>query len=191
MTFAGEITPMIQASVNLREAVREDVPLILRFIRKLSVFDGAPDAVEATEERLEQTLFADPPLAHVVFAELDGKEVGFASYFFTYSTFLARPGIWLDDLYVDSDARSQGIGRALLVYLARLAKAKGCGRVEWTAAVSNERGLDFYRRNGASIRDRLRMCRLDSQGIDDLISGHDDPTARAGEETTRRGEGLK
>jgi GNAT superfamily N-acetyltransferase len=182
---------MIQVAVNLRAAVREDVPLILRFIRKLSVFDGAPDAVEATEERLEQTLFGNPPLAHVVFAELDGKAVGFASYFFTFSTFLARPGIWLDDLYVDSDARSQGIGRALLVYLARLAKAKGCGRVEWTAAVSNERGLDFYRRNFASISERLRICRLDSQEIDNLVSSHDDPKALPGAETSRRGEELK
>jgi GNAT superfamily N-acetyltransferase len=182
---------MIQVAVNLRAAVREDVPLILRFIRKLSVFDGAPDAVEATEERLEQTLFGNPPLAHVVLAELDGKAVGFASYFFTFSTFLARPGIWLDDLYVDADMRSKGIGRALLTHLARLARSKGCGRVEWIAAVSNHRGLVFYRRSGASVCERTRVCRLDSQGIDDLIFGSDDPTARAGAETTRWEEELK
>ncbi len=165
---------MAEAAVQLREAVREDIPLVLRFIEKKAGFDGAADAVEATEESLLRTIFGDPPLAHVLLAEIDGRAVGFASYFFSYSTFLARPGFWLDDLYVDADVRSRGVGRAILTRLAHLARRRGCGRIEWTAAVTNERGLAFYRRNGAAVRERTRLCRLDAAAIDGLASGHDE-----------------
>lgn len=157
-----------ETTLTIRDACVDDLPVILRFIHKKAEFDGVPQAVQATIETLRQTLFADPPLAHVAFAEVGGKPVGFASYFFTFSTFLARPGIWLDDLYVDADQRSQGVGRGLLLFLARLARSKGCGRIEWTAATSNERGLVFYRRHGATVREGNRLCRLDAAAIDRL-----------------------
>lgn len=143
-----------------------DLSVIIGFIHKKAAFDGVPLALQASAEKLRETLFADPPLAYVSLAEADGKAVGFASYFFTFSTFLACPGIWLDDLYVDADQRSQGVGRALLLFLARLAQSKGCGRIEWTAASSNERGLAFHRKHGATIREGTRLCRLDAAAID-------------------------
>jgi GNAT superfamily N-acetyltransferase/mannose-6-phosphate isomerase-like protein (cupin superfamily) len=164
----------LAARVTLRAATAADIPLLLEFLGKKAAFDGVPDALVATADQLGRALFADPPLAHVLFAELGGRAVGFASYFFTFSTFLARPGLWLDDLYVDADVRSRGIGRLLLASLARLARSKGCGRIEWTAAVANERGLAFYRRAGATVREPSRLCRLDAAAIDLLANGPDD-----------------
>jgi GNAT superfamily N-acetyltransferase len=154
--------------LTIRRAGVDDLPVILRFLHKKAEFDGVLQGVEASVETLRQTLFGDSPLAYVLFAEVEDRPVGFATYFFTFSTFLARPGIWLDDLYVDADRRSQGVGRALLVFLAHLARSKGCGRIEWTAASNNERGLAFYRRHGASVREGTRLCRLDAAAIDRL-----------------------
>jgi GNAT superfamily N-acetyltransferase len=157
-------------TLTIRQACVDDLPLILEFIRKKAEFDGVPQAVQATAEALSRTLFAACPLAYVAFAEVSGKPVGFSSYFFTFSTFLARPGIWLDDLYVEENLRSQGVGRELLRFLARRARSKGCGRIEWTAAVSNERGLAFYSKHGATIREGTRLCRLDATAIDRLAT---------------------
>lgn len=154
--------------ITLRPAVGADISLILRFIGAKAEFDGAAGSVRMTAEKLEEALFAEPPLVHVVLAESEGRAIGFASYDFTYSTFLARPSIWLDDLFVAEDMRSRGVGRAMLVFLARLAREKGCGRIEWTAAASNERALSFYQRAGAAIRDRTFLCRLDATAIADL-----------------------
>ena len=159
---------MNATTLTIRDACVDDLSVILEFIHKKAVFDGVPQAVQASAEKLRETLFTDPPLAYVSLAEVGGRVVAFASYFFTFSTFLARPSIWLDDLYVDADQRSQGVGRALLLFLARLARSKGCGRIEWTAAASNERGLVFYRKHGASIREGTRLCRLDATAIDRL-----------------------
>jgi GNAT superfamily N-acetyltransferase len=156
-------------NVTIRQAVVDDVPLILDFIIKKAGFDGAPQAVRATPERLRQTLFADPPMAHILIAEIEGRPVGFASYFLTYSTFLARPGFWLDDLFVDDEMRGRGVGTALLADLARLAQSRGCERIEWTAAAANRRGLDFYRRHGAVVREATRLCRLEAEAIDRLV----------------------
>jgi GNAT superfamily N-acetyltransferase len=158
------------AGIAVRHATASDLPLILRFIRKKAEFDRCPDAVEATEEKLRATLFSDTPRAHVLFAEMDGVAVGFAAYFTTYSTFLARPGIWLDDLFVDGEMRSQGIGEALMRHLARLAEAQGCGRIEWTAGAHNLRGIAFYRRLGAQVRENARLCRLDQHAIAQLAA---------------------
>lgn len=161
---------MSEATWTLRPAVESDIPLILDFIARKAEFDGVPEMVEATAEKLRHTLFADPPLAYVLLAEIEGQAVGFASYYFTFSTFLARPGLWLDDLFVTPEVRGRGIGRALLARLADLARARGCGRIEWTAAVTNDRGLAFYRRNGASVREGTRLCRLNAEAIDRLAS---------------------
>ncbi len=157
-------------SIHIRKATAKDIPLILNFIAKKAAFDGCPEAVEATAEKLRQTLFSDQPMASVVFVEVEGREVGFASYFRTYSTFLARPSIWLDDLYVDEAMRSQGIGKELLKYLARLALETNCGRVEWSAGTWNQRGLEFYRRQGARISETARLCRLDRDAIEKLAA---------------------
>ncbi len=162
-----------EPNLILRPAVEGVTALVLRFIGNLAEFDGGSGSVRATEDQIHEALFGDPPLAHVVLAEIDERAVGFASYFFTYSTFLARPGIWLDDLYVDAELRGQGVGRALLAQIARLAKARGCERIEWTVAVANERRIAFYRRNGASLRESYRPCRLDAAAIDRLAQEPD------------------
>jgi len=154
------------ATVYIRSATVNDIPLILQFIRKKAEFDGCPESVEATADKLRATLFGDIPLAGVLFAEIGGETVGFAAYFTTFSTFLARPGIWLDDLFVDASMRSQGIGKALLTHLAKLAQANGCGRIEWTASVHNDRGMAFYERHGARIRSNTRLLRMDRQAIE-------------------------
>src|SRR5581483_6015411 len=126
-----------------RSATAEDVGPVLGFIRKKAEFDGCPNSVEATAEKIRETLFGDAPLTSVLIAERGGVPVGFAAYFRTYSTFLARPGIWLDDLFVEEHARGQGIGSALIQHLAALAEELGCGRIEWTVARHNQRGIDF------------------------------------------------
>ena len=155
--------------ITIRKASADDIPLILSFIAKKASFDGCPEAVEATPEKLRQTMFGKEPLASVVFAEVEGRAVGFASYFRTYSTFLARPSIWLDDLFIDEVKRGQGIGKELLRYLARLAVDTDCGRIEWSAGTWNQRGLEFYRRLGTRIIDTAYLCRLDRVAIERLL----------------------
>ena len=156
---------MEPTEITVRSATAEDVALILSFIRKLAEFDGSPESVEATPEKLRETLFADTPPAGVLIAERAGSPVGFASYFQTYSTWLARPGIWLDDLYVDECARGQGIGSALIQHLASLAKERGCGRLEWTVQHDNPRAIAFYEKQGARVSERARLCRMTRTAI--------------------------
>jgi GNAT superfamily N-acetyltransferase len=152
---------MNRAAIVVRDALSSEVSLILRFIRRKATFDGVPDWVEATEQSLTAQLFGDRPAAHVLFGELDGTVVSFAIYFLTFSSFLGRVGIWLDDLYVDDNARGRGVGGALLRHLAKVATERGYGRIEWVTAGENARGLDFYRRNGAVVQDGVRVLRLD------------------------------
>jgi GNAT superfamily N-acetyltransferase len=146
----------------------EDIPLLLDLIRQKSLFDGCPGSVEATPERLSDALFAENPMAGILLAEVENKVVGFASYFQTFSTFLARPGIWLDDLFVLEGVRNRGIGKALLAYLARKVQAMDGGRLEWTAAHSNNRGLAFYHSHGARVQEEVHLLRLNREQIDRL-----------------------
>ena len=154
--------------IKIREAVRQDAALILRFIRKKSEFDGVPHWVEATEEKLAAELFGPQPVAFVLFAERDGQVIGFALYFLTFSSFLASPGIWLDDLFVEEGSRGQGAGKALLTHLGRLAEQRGYGRIEWVTAAHNTKGLAFYQRNGARVQETVRVLRLDRNAISRL-----------------------
>jgi GNAT superfamily N-acetyltransferase len=140
------------ARVAVRPATRDDVPLILGFIRELAAYEKLLGEVEATEDSLRQTLFpagADSPAAHVLIGEAGGVPAGFAIYFFNYSTFLARPGLYLEDLFVKPEFRRKGVGRALLDDLALLARTRGCGRMEWSVLDWNEPAIEFYRRIGA------------------------------------------
>ncbi|HAA28694.1 MAG TPA: GNAT family N-acetyltransferase [Cyanobacteria bacterium UBA8553] len=157
-------------SIHIRLANVEDIELILSFIsqkaefdRCLNVFDT--NALEATTDKLRQTLFCNPPLAHLLFAEVDGIAVGFALFFYTYSSFLAQPNIWLGDLFVQPQMRSKGIGTALLAHLAQIAQEKNCGRLEWTVATNNTRGITFYKKLGAQILENTRLCRVDKTSI--------------------------
>jgi GNAT superfamily N-acetyltransferase len=151
------------ASVAIRPAKSDDVPLILQFIRELAVFEKLIGDVEATEGGLRQALFppgGGPPAAHVLIAEVGGVPAGYAVYFFTYSTFPATPGLYVEDLFVRPRFRRKGIGKALLAGLARLARARGCGHMEWAVLDWNERAIEFYRRIGAVPRAEWTTYRL-------------------------------
>ncbi|HEU0301413.1 MAG TPA: GNAT family N-acetyltransferase [Longimicrobium sp.] len=163
-----------RGGVLIRPAVEADVPLILRFIRELAEYERLVHEVVATEERLRATLFGARPAAEVVIAEDGGEPLGFALFFHNYSTFLAQPGIYLEDLYVRPEARGRGIGRALLAHLARLARERGCGRLEWWVLDWNESAIRFYRSLGAQPMDDWTVFRLTG-----------DPLARLADEAPR------
>lgn len=146
----------------LRPANRDDVPLILEFIRALADYERLATEVEATEERLRDTLFppSGSPAAQCVLAFDGDTPAGFAIFFFNYSTFLARPGLYLEDLFVKLEFRGRGIGKALLLHLARVANERGCGRMEWTVLDWNQPAIDFYESLGARRMKEWQICRL-------------------------------
>jgi GNAT superfamily N-acetyltransferase len=151
--------------LQIRTASAADVPAILGFIEQLADYERLRHEVLATEAQLRETLFGAHPAAEVLIATRDGRDVGFALFFQTYSTFLARPGIHLEDLFVVPEARGAGVGRALLVELARIAEARGCGRLEWAVLTWNEPAIGFYRELGAFPLDEWQTYRLDRGGI--------------------------
>jgi GNAT superfamily N-acetyltransferase len=149
----------------IRPASRDDVPAILDFIRQLAAFERLEAAVEATEDALRETLFGERPAAEVRIATIEGRDVGFALFFGTYSTFLARRGLYLEDLFVVPDARGRGVGRALLTHLAEEALRRDCGRLEWSVLTWNSPAVDFYRRLGAFSLDEWQTFRLNREGL--------------------------
>jgi len=146
--------------VNVRTAGCSDVRLILAFIRELAAYEKLAREVVATEEALAATLFGPQPRAEVLIAEVDGVATGFALYFHNYSTFLGRPGIFLEDLFVRPEARGRGAGRALLARLAAIAEKRGCGRLEWAVLDWNESAIGFYRTLGATPMNDWTTYRL-------------------------------
>lgn len=152
----------------IRPARPADVPIILGLIRALARYEKLEHEVEATEDRLRRALFpADhtPPAAHCVLAEVDGASVGFALYFFNFSTFLAKPGLYLEDLFVQPEFRGRGLGKALLLHLARLAHARGCGRMEWNVLGWNQPAIGFYEALGARHLKEWQLCRLSGPAL--------------------------
>lgn len=145
---------------HIRSATPADVPLILGFIRDLAVYEKLGHEVTATESALHRTLFGSPPAAHVVIAEVEGIPAGFALYFFNYSTFLAKPGLYLEDLFVKPEFRGAGAGKALLLHLAKIANVRGCGRMEWSVLDWNEPAIKFYESLGAKRLKEWQICRL-------------------------------
>jgi GNAT superfamily N-acetyltransferase len=145
---------------SIRTASAADVPLILDFIRGLAVYEKLAHEVAATEATLRETLFGATPAAQVVIAEVDGQPAGFALYFFNYSTFLARPGLYLEDLFVKPEFRGAGTGKALLLHLAKIANARGCGRMEWSVLDWNKPAIKFYEAIGARRMKEWQICRL-------------------------------
>jgi len=154
----------------VREASEEDVPLILSFIRELAEYEKLSHEVVATEEELRKSLFGERRYAEVLIAEHDGSPAGFALFFHNFSTFLGKPGIYLEDLYVNPAFRGAGIGKKLLVHLARLAKRRGCGRLEWWVLDWNEPSIGFYKNLGATAMDDWTIYRLAGTALDDLAS---------------------
>jgi GNAT superfamily N-acetyltransferase len=142
------------------QATENDVSKILEFIRDLAQYEKLAHEVVATEETLRSTLFGEKKFAEVVFIEELGKKVGFALFFHNYSTFLAKPGIYLEDLYVNPEYRGKGYGKRLLGYLAKLAVQRDCGRLEWSVLDWNTPAIEFYRSIGAEPMSEWTVQRL-------------------------------
>jgi GNAT superfamily N-acetyltransferase len=158
---------------RIRPAERVDVPLILGLIRELADYERLSDSVTGTEERLERHLFGDRPAAEAVIAERGGEPVGFALFSTSFSTFLCRPGIWLEDLFVRPEQRRAGVGRALLEHVAALAVDRDCGRMEWAALDWNRPAIDFYAGVGAHPVDGWVIHRLDGDALRSLGAAGD------------------
>jgi GNAT superfamily N-acetyltransferase len=156
--------------LEIRSATESDLPLILYFIRELATYERLAHKVVATEEGLRQTLFANPRFAEVLIATAGGEPAGFALFFYNYSTFLAQPGIYLEDLFVKEEMRGRGLGKALLAHLARLAKERGCGRLEWAVLNWNTPSINFYRSLGAVPMDDWTVFRLTGEALDTLAT---------------------
>jgi len=153
------------AACDIRPASREDVPLLIELIGALADYERLRDQVVLDAALLEQHLFGERPAAEAVIAEVDGEPAGFALFFTNFSTFLGRPGIWLEDLFVLPERRGGGIGRALLAHLAELVVARGWGRLEWSALDWNEPALGFYRGLGARVLPEWHLHRLDGAAL--------------------------
>lgn len=146
---------MLTSEIATRHAKQDDVPLILSFIQKKAEFDQSISAfmgcLQTTEAKLSATLFNDTPFARVLFAEVSQQIVGFALYYFRYSSFAAQPSLWLDDLYVDAPKRCNGIGTILMAHLACISQDNHCTHISWTASANNVRGIEFYKKLGAEV----------------------------------------
>ena len=155
---------------GIRAATTDDVPLIFSFIRELAEYEKLPHEVVATEGLLRENLFGERPFAEVLIADHDGTPAGFALFFHNFSTFLGKPGIYLEDVYVKPEFRGAGIGRALLVRLAKLAKERGCGRLEWSVLDWNEPSIGFYKKLGAVAMDDWTVYRLAGEALEELAA---------------------
>lgn len=152
--------------IEVRLARPDDAALVLQFIRQLAEYEKLSHQVVATEEQLRQTLFGARPAAEALIAELDGVPAGFALFFHNYSTFLARPGLYLEDLFVSPALRRQGVGRALFTRVARLAVERQCGRFEWSVLDWNAPAIAFYRSLGAEPLSDWTIFRLTGEALD-------------------------
>ena len=159
-------------AIALRAATPADTPLIVELIRGLAEYEKLAHECVATEERIRETLFGPKPQAEVVIAFLDDQAAGFALFFQNYSTFLARPGIYLEDLFVFPRFRGHGVGKALLRHLAKLAVERECGRFEWSVLDWNESAIGFYRSLGAVAMDGWTTYRLTGDALKRMASGH-------------------
>ena len=159
---------MSVAQIQIRPATERDVSLVLVFIKELAQYEQMGDQVTATEEAVRTALFGPTPTAEAVLAVLGDTPVGFALFFRNFSTFLAKPGLYLEDLYVRPQFRGCGYGRRLLAYLARLARDQGCGRIEWSVLNWNKLAIGVYRRVGAQAQDEWTGYRLTGDALDRL-----------------------
>ena len=155
-------------TITIRSATEQDVPVIHRFIRDLAVYERLEHEMVATDEDLRKTLFGERRYAEVVFACVDGDPVGFALFFHNYSTFLGKPGIYLEDLFVRPEARGRGIGKRLLAWLAQTTVERDCGRLEWSVLDWNEPSIVFYRNLGAVLKDEWQIFRLTGDALNAL-----------------------
>ena len=157
-------------SVKIKSALESDVPAILHFITQLAIYEKLEHEVVATEELLKKTLFGEQRHAEVLFLEEDGIKAGFALFFHSYSTFLALPGIYLEDLFVLPEYRGKGYGKKLLSHLAKLAVERGCGRLEWSVLDWNQPAIDFYLSLGSKPMNEWTVHRVTGEALQGLAA---------------------
>ncbi|MCA1728383.1 MAG: GNAT family N-acetyltransferase [Actinobacteria bacterium] len=159
-------------SLEIRIAIEADVPWILSFIKELARYERLSDEVSATEDLLRESLFGEWQGAEVVIGYRGDEPASFALFFHNFSTFLGRPGIYLEDLYVKPELRGKGIGRAMLAYLAKLAKERDCGRLEWSVLNWNEPAIRLYKGIDAVPMDEWTVYRLTGEALDELAASN-------------------
>ena len=152
-------------ALSIRPAEPADVPVVASLIRQLARFEKLEHEVVLTEALLKAGLFGARPYAEAVLAEEDGQAIGFALFYHNFSTFLARPGMYLEDLFLLPDHRGRGVGRALLAHLARIAVERGCGRLEWAVLNWNQEAVRFYERLGARPNSEWTVYRLTGEAL--------------------------
>ena len=162
---------MADQHVTINPATEADLPDILRFIRGLAEYEKLSHTCVASEESLRRTLFGPREYAEVLIARLDGTPVGFALFFHSYSTFLAQPGIYLEDVFVVPEHRGVGAGKALLRRVAQIARERNCGRLEWSVLDWNQPAIEFYQRLGATVMPDWRICRMGAEELAKLAEG--------------------
>lgn len=158
-------------TISIRPAAAYEMPLVLEFIRELAVYERLEHELVATEADLARALSGARPYAEVAFACLGGKPVAFALFFHNFSTFLGKPGLYLEDLFVRPEARGHGVGRRLLAWLARTALERGCGRLDWAVLDWNEPSIGFYRSLGAVALDEWTTFRLTGTALERMATG--------------------
>ena len=161
----------MMANISIEPATPEDVPLILTFIHELATYEKLAHEVVATERDMHEALFGERPVIEAVIARLDDEPVGYALCFATFSTFLGKPGLYLEDLYVRPAARGFGVGRKLLEHLARITVKRGWGRFEWSVLDWNEPSIAFYKKMGAKPMDEWTIFRLTGKNLESLALG--------------------
>jgi GNAT superfamily N-acetyltransferase len=154
--------------LTIRNAKENDAALILQYVQELAEYEKAADQVKATEETIRSSIFGAESTTKALICERDGQPIGFAVYFFNYSTWLAKHGLFLEDLYITPSARGKGAGKAVLKHLAQIAVDRGCGRFEWNVLDWNEPAIKFYQSLGAKPQDEWIGYRLTGQALTDL-----------------------
>lgn len=160
-----------QMPLHIRPATRDDAALILRLITDLAIYEKAEHEVKTDVAGIQASLFGVGSTAHALICERDGQAIGYAVYFFNYSTWLGQHGLYLEDLYISPEQRGGGAGKALLRHLAQLAVSQGCGRFEWAVLDWNQPAIDFYESFGAKPQDEWTTYRLTGQALRDFAAG--------------------
>ena len=151
--------------LNIRPAQATDIDAIFDLIRGLAAYEKLSDRVTGNTELLRSHLFGERPYAEAIVAELDRQTIGFALFFHNYSTFLTQPGLYLEDVFIRPEYRRQGFGKALLIAVAKIAVARGCGRLEWSVLEWNQNAIEFYQSVGATVLPDWKICRLTGETL--------------------------
>ena len=159
----------MNSDLVIKQAVVEDIPLILSFIKKIAEYEKLSHEVIATEEILKESLFGGKPSAEVVFGYLENKPVAYAIYFYNFSTFIGKKGLYLEDLFVMPELRGKGVGKKMLLYLVQKASEENCGRMEWAVLDWNESAINFYKSLGAKAMAEWTTFRMDEAAIRKLV----------------------